>query len=281
MLRRDPLIQFLLIGGALFAALSWLDRAEPDRASERIVIPARQVAELARSAELLQGRALTPDELAALVAAAVREEVYYRRALALELDVDDDEVRRRLIEKMQYLTENIADPEPQETDLERFFNDNRERFRIPDLVTFDQIFFSPRMRGDTVASDADAALAALRRGEDPTAFGDSTPLAGRFEAAEPERVRILFGESLTEAAFSEPEGIWLGPFQSDFGLHLVRVTERAAARDPEFGEVETGVREAYAADRQEQANAEAFAEMRAHYDIAVQWTEDSEPLSWP
>lgn len=281
MLRLDPLIQFLFIGGLLFAGLTWLDRSEPGLSSDRIVIGADQVNELARSAELLQGRAPTRSELEQLVAAAIREEVYYRSALALELDVDDDEVRRRLVEKMQYLSENLVDPEPPEADLEAYFAANAERFRIPELVTFEQVFFSPRSRGETVRRDAMAALASLRDDANPSEFGDSTPLDGRFEAADADRVRILFGDSLTDAVFSEPLDIWLGPFESDFGLHLVRITERSPARDPGYAEVEPRVREAYALDRRREANAEAFAEMRANFDIAVQWSGDSEPEAWP
>jgi peptidyl-prolyl cis-trans isomerase C len=281
MLHRDPLIHFLVIGAVLFAALTWLGSGTSDDSEERIVIPADEVAALARSAELLQGRPPTDVELADLVEAAVREEVYYRRALALGLDVDDDEVRRRLIEKMQYLTEDTADPEPPEADLEAFFEANRESFRIPQLVTFDQVFFSPRMRGDAVVADAEAALASLQNGASQEDVGDSTPLDSRFVAADPDRVRVLFGDALTETVFSEPDGVWLGPFESDFGWHLVRVVERSPARDPDFAEVEAAVRDAYAADRLERANEAAFAEMRSHFDIAVQWDAEGEPEAWP
>jgi hypothetical protein len=279
MLRKDPLVHFLIIGGLLFAGLSWLGGApEP---LERIVISAESIAELRRTAELLQGRELTDAELERLIEDTVREEVYYRRALALELDVDDDEVRRRLVEKMQYLTENTADPEPPEADLVAFFESNAERFQIPPMVTFDQVFFSPRMRGDTVLQDANEALVGLRDGAEPADFGDSTPLDSRFENADPDRVRILFDDSLTDAVFAEATGVWIGPYQSDFGWHLVRVIERSSARDPEFGEVEAQVRDAYAAARLEEANQAAYAEMRAWFDIAVQWEPGQPPEAWP
>jgi len=280
MLHKDPLVHFLVIGAALFAALTWLGRSET-ASPERIVVTAEDVAELARSAELLAGRPPTDEELQSLVADAVRDEVYYRQALALGLDVDDDEVRRRLIEKMQYATENTADPEPPDADYVAFFEANAERFRIPSLVTFDQVFFSPRMRGESVLADAGEALEALRGGAEPESFGDSTPLASRFEGADPDRVRILFGDALTETVFAEPVNLWLGPFESDFGWHLVRIIERSDARDPEFAEVEARVREVYAAERLEAANEAAFERMRADFDIAVEWEAGEEPEPWP
>jgi peptidyl-prolyl cis-trans isomerase C len=279
MWRKDPLVHFLVIGGLLFAGLSWFGRAPAPL--ERIVISADEVAEIARSAELLQGRPPTEAELARLVEDAVRREVYYRRALALELDAGDDEVKRRLIEKMQYLTENTADPDPPDSDLLAYFEANTERFRIPPLVTFDQLFFSPRMRGEAVVDEANAALRQLQGGASPEDFGDSTPLDSRFEQADPNRIRILFGDGLTEAVFDEALGDWIGPFESDFGWHLVRIIERSAARDPDFAEVEAQVRDDYSARLLAQSNQAAFDEMRTHFDIAVQWDASQAPEAWP
>jgi hypothetical protein len=278
MLRRDPLIHFLVLGGLLFAVLSWLDR-EPK--PDEILISADQVAELARTASLLAGRAPSRDELEDIVGDAIRDEVYYRQALALGLDVDDDEVRRRLIEKMKYLTENTADPEPPAADLVAYFETHRETFRIPELVSFEQLYFSPSERGDSVRADAEAALASLSLGEDVEGFGDSTPLNRVFDSADRDRVRVLFGDALTAAVFSEPLDVWLGPYESDFGWHIVRILERTPARDPEFAEVEAEVRDAFAADRLQRANEAAYAEIRANYDIAVQWEPDSAPEAWP
>jgi len=278
MLRHDPLLHFLLIGGILFALLSWFDAApEPGE----IVISADRVAELARTAELLQGRAPTRTELERLVRDAVREEVYYREALALGLDVDDEIVRQRLIEKMRELSENVVDPVPADADVEAWFEANRERFRIPPLVSFDHLFFSPGQRGDAVVADAEAALDALAAGAAMDDFGDRTPLSQRFEAADADRVRTLFDAALTDAVFAAEPGVWIGPFESGFGWHIVRLTERSAARSPEYAEIEARVRDAYAAEQLAAANAAAFDAMRANFDIAVQWQPDSEPEAWP
>lgn len=278
MLRRDPLLHFLVIGGILFAVLSSFD-AGP--APDEILISADRVAELSRTAALLQGRPPTPAELDRLVADAIREEVYYREAMALGLDVNDTVVRQRLIEKMRELSENVVDPLPPETDLEAWFDSHRERFRIPELVSFDHLFFSPQQRGDAVLADAEVALNALRQGAAPGDFGDSTPLSGRFEAADAARVRTLFDDPLTDAVFAAEPGVWIGPFESGFGWHVVRVSERTPARDPGFVEVESRVREVYAAEQLAAANAAAFETMRADFAIAVQWEPGSEPEDWP
>ena len=278
MLRKDPLVHFLVIGALMFAALSLL---APRERPESILITADTVERLRASAALLQGRPPTDEELAALVADAVRDEVYYREALAQDLDADDSVVRQRLIEKMRELNENVVDPVPPDTDLEAWFGENAASFRIPELVTFDHLFFSPRERGESVRGDAEAALAALAAGADIAALGDSTPLGARFEAADADRVRVLFGDELTAAVFAAERDRWIGPYESDFGWHLVRVVDRSAARDPAFAEVEDAVREAYAAERLQAANAQALAQMLERFDVRVEWQAGSAPESWP
>ena len=273
MLLKDPLVHFLLIGAALFALLRWQSDGGRENPQE-IVITAEQLTQLRQATAVLQGREPTRAELEQLVEPAIREEVYYREALALGLDVDDDEVRRRLVEKMQYLTEDLVDPEPaSEEELRAFFDAAPERFLIPELVTFDQVFFSPSTRGDALAGDVEEALAALRDGAEPADVGDRTPLQERFEDAPRERVAVLFGEDMTNAVFTLPPGDWSGPYQSDFGAHLVRVISRSVARQPTFDQVREQAREAFAADRRRTANERAYAEMRARYDVVVDWPE--------
>jgi PPIC-type PPIASE domain len=270
---KDPLVHFLLVGAALFALLRWQSDGDSEDPQE-IVITAEQVAELRQATAVLQGREPTRAELEDLIEPAIREEIFYREALALELDVDDDEVRRRLVEKMQYLTQDLADPEPaSEEELRAFFEAAPERFLIPELVTFDQVFFSPSTRGDALTGDVEAALVALRDGAEAADVGDRTPLQERFEDAPRERVAVLFGEDMTNAVFTLPPGDWSGPYQSDFGAHLLRVISRSEARQPTFDEVREQAAEGFAADRRQTANDRAYAEMRARYDVVVDWPE--------
>jgi hypothetical protein len=198
-LLKDPLVHFLLIGVALFAISAW--RGEAVRGGrERITITAEQVAKVRETASLTQGRPPTDAELADLIESTVREEVLYREAVALRLDKDDDEVRRRLVEKMSYLTQDLADPAPSsEQELRAFYAASPELFTIPALVSFDQVFFSPNERGAALEADAAAGLVALRAGKSPMEVGDHTPLrlvlsaAGRLDRAVSIRFRVAPG----------------------------------------------------------------------------------------
>jgi hypothetical protein len=266
---KDPLVHFLVIGAALFALSAW--RGETIRTGrERIVIGADQVAQARDAGALLKGRPLTDDEVAALVEPAIRDEVLYREALALGLDKNDDEVRRRLVEKMSYLTQDLADPAPSsEQELRKFYDASPARFEIPELVTFDQVYFNPNERGDARAA-ADAGLARLRAGGAPAEVGDHTPLRGTYENAPREQVTVLFGDALAAALFTMPPGDWTGPYQSDFGLHLVRLRGRTERRLPPFEEIREQVANELAAERRRERNEAEYRRMRDRYEIVVE-----------
>jgi hypothetical protein len=269
-LLKDPLVHFLVIGACLFAVSAW--RGESLRAGrEEIVITGEQVEAARAAATALQGREPTPEELAALIEPTVREEVMYREALALGLDENDDEVRRRLVEKMSYLTQDLADPEPSSAaELRVFYDASPQLFTIPTLVSFDQVFFSPSARGGALEGDAAAGLAALRAGTPPVEVGDRTPLRESYDDAPREQVAVLFGDALAEALFALPPGDWTGPYRSDFGLHVVRLRSRTEERLPPYDEIATRVAEEFATMRRREANEAAYREMRSNYDVVIE-----------
>jgi hypothetical protein len=176
-----------------------------------------------------------------------------------------------LIEKMSYLTQDLADPAPtSEADLRTFYEAFPDRFAVPELVSFDQVFFSPSTRGPALASDAEAGLAALRAGRPAIEVGDRTPLRDAYDGAPHQQVSVLFGAALADALFTLPPGDWSGPFESDFGLHLVRLRSRSERRLPSFDEIRDAVAAEFAAERRREANEAAYRRMRDQYDIVIE-----------
>lgn len=272
---KDPLIHFLAIGAALFALSAWFGQSVT-AGRERIFIDAAQVAKIRDAAALVNGRAPTRAELADLVEPTIREEVLYREALALHLEANDDEVRRRLVDKMQYLTQDLADPEPaSEAELHAFYDEHPERFTVPDLASFDQVFLDPKKRGDALGDDAAAAIEALTGGKPLDQVGDRTPLRTSYEDAPRDQIEVLFGRTLAAALQTIPLGTWQGPYQSDFGWHVVRVRKREPSRLPPYDEIRDRVLEEYGNEQRRVRNTAEYARMRSHYDVVVEWPEEA------
>ncbi len=108
-LLREPLIHFLLIGAALFAAYRYLQPARSAAPSSKEI--RLSLDELAQMALLFQSqwrRDPTAEEFGRLVEQKVQFEVLYREALAMGLDKNDEIVKRRMAQKMQFLAEDVA-----------------------------------------------------------------------------------------------------------------------------------------------------------------------------
>ena len=101
-LSREPLVHFLLIGAVLFTVFE-LRREEASAAPSQILVDAGQVEQLAARFKRSRLRPPTAIELAALIEGHVREEVYYRQALAMGLDQDDPVLRQRMRQKLEFL----------------------------------------------------------------------------------------------------------------------------------------------------------------------------------
>jgi peptidyl-prolyl cis-trans isomerase C len=111
---------------------------------------------------LAQGRALpTRDEMTALVQERVSEEILAREAASLGLDKNDEIIKRRLAQKMDFLAEDIAALQnPGDDELRAWFAQNSNRFALPPRVSFHHLYFSAD-RGRTTRDTAAAALAKI------------------------------------------------------------------------------------------------------------------------
>ena len=100
-LLREPLIHMLAIGAVLFVALDLTGRSGTAE-RPRIVVTKGQVAAAAAEFTRAWQRPPTAEELDGLVDERVRDEVFYREALALGLEKDDPIIRRRLRQKLEF-----------------------------------------------------------------------------------------------------------------------------------------------------------------------------------
>ena len=157
---REPLVQFLLVGIALFGGWRLVTPAEARRDdANRIVITEDDLKQM-RVAWMAQGMPPpTLQQLQGLIEERVHEEVLYREALALGMDKDDVIVRRQLARKMEFVAEDLSrldEPTPQQ--LNAWFDQHASQFALPARVTFRHVYFSPDRRGASARADADPAL---------------------------------------------------------------------------------------------------------------------------
>lgn len=137
-------------------------------------------------------------ELEGLIQDYVREEVLYREALALGLDRDDTIVRRRLRQKLEFVTEDVAaEADPTDQDLRTYLKAHPETFRLERRFTFSQVYLNPDRHGENLARDAVQLLAQLTQASgraDVTEVGDPLLIDHKFDAVPGSEVAKQFGE---------------------------------------------------------------------------------------
>lgn len=210
-LMKEPIIWFLLIGAVLFGTERYLATE-----SELIVVD-DLVRDRLSSLWLAQmGNPVTQDQLSLLVDGWIKEEVLFREAIRLNLDRDDTIVRRRLVQKLEYLAEGIADEPPSLQVLESFYSKNIAQYSKPRRYSFSQIYFSKE-------TQAAALTSALSGQVDWKRLGENSMLNDYYPARSKREIGNILGKEFAENVESFVLDQWAGPFKSSFGYHLVRL----------------------------------------------------------
>jgi hypothetical protein len=268
---REPLLHFGVLGAAIFGVHAWMAPAPQTDVRPVIEVPAGQVERLADVWRRQWQRQPTEAELRTVVEHRVREEVLYRQALALGLEKDDSMIRQRLAQKVQFLSEDIAEvADPDDATLRRFFEERAAAYVEPSALTFSHVYLSRERRGPALDVDAKRSLAVLGREPDAASgLGDPFVLPLDFRRTSAVDVASQLGQDFAAALRDLPIGSWQGPIASPYGLHLVLVRERTEGRRPALAEVRAAVLHDYHRAKRDEANRGLLEDLRARYRIVV------------
>jgi PPIC-type PPIASE domain len=275
-LRGEPILHFLLIGIALFGAYRWM--APGDSAGHRIVITQGVVDDLVTQHVAARGREPSSSELNHLIESYVRDEILYREGARLGLDRDDIVVKRRVRQKIELIAEEDASTRaPSDADLAAYVVENQARFVQPAILTFEQVFLGESTTGPRVVHAVAVTREALRNGTDPEELGEPTLLPHRITRTPADLVAREFGASFAAALETVPVGEWAGPIDSSFGAHYIRVSDRTPAVAPELAAVRNQVVREWENERRQRARTEAYAKMRAGYEVSIETKPQTRP----
>jgi peptidyl-prolyl cis-trans isomerase C len=268
---KEPLLHFLVLGAVIFTVNAWRESGRlAANAAPRIEVTAAVIERLRAGFERQFGKVPDEEELRGLVTAHIREEVLCREALALGLDRDDTIVRRRLAQKMEFLTDDLASAaEPDDAAVREFFEKNATRYAKPAQVSFRQVYFSAEKRGAKGEAAACEALVALDRGASDETMGDAFLHGFTFAERETQEITALFGGDFAARIGTLREGEWSGPIASSYGLHLVRIEARGKEQPASFDAVRATVVRDFNDERRRAANREIFERLRERYQVDV------------
>jgi hypothetical protein len=267
---KEPLLHFLVIGVVIFAVFSIANKEEVADSGNKIVVSSAEIKRLSDSWSKRRNRPPSEFELQGLIDSYIKEEIYYREALSLGLDQNDTIIRRRLMQKMEFLSNDLAElDQPNETELNKYFVDNENKYKIPARISFTHIYFSLDKRGARALEDSKLVLTELDAPRAPE-LGDRFMMEYDFVRDTPSEVTRLFGSGFAEQLFALETNTWQGPIASGYGYHLVRINEKIDARVPELASVIEKVRTDFMFEQRQKTNKEIYDKFKERYEIVIE-----------
>lgn len=279
---REPLVHFVLIGAVVFGLYALVgERLE--KPQDRIVLTEGRVQQLAQVFAKTWQRPPSSEELHGLVDAYVKEEVYYREALKLGLDRDDTLIRRRMQQKMEFVTEPSDELlRADDAALQAYLHSHKAEFRVEPRFAFEQVFLNPEKTGAAASVRAEQMLTVLKASERdgvPPDVGDPTLLPAEMPLSPLSGIARNFGEPFAAKLTDLPEKEWAGPIKSPYGLHLVRVTERIDSYDPQLTKVRGAVAQKWRTEKRDEFQKQSYDQFLAEYEVVLPAAKTAPPES--
>lgn len=264
---KEPLFHFILIGAAFFLLYSWV--GETDNGKSQIRIDESDLEEIVSKFEMQWKRMPNEEELISIVEKRIEQEVFYQEALKMNLDHNDEIIKRRLSQKMQFLSNDISGlVEPTDDQLQEYYRDHEDKYLSEAYYTLYQVYFSPDSR-DNWRADAETAVQLMNRVsiEEALKMGDPISLPQTFNETSAFHISRQMGDAfLTEISQLET-GKWIGPVNSGYGVHVVFISAKQNAEPAPFESVREKVSDDYSFEKQAEVKSAIFREFEKKYQI--------------
>ena len=267
---KEPLVHFLLIGLGIFLVYGWVSAEESY--DNKIIIDDSHLAHLVSIFELQWNRPPTEEELQNILEKYLQQEIFYREALKMNLDHNDEVVKRRLAQKMEFLSDDLSalvDP-PTDEKLQTYYQQNKDKYQVPYQYSFKQVVFTKDRHKDPQA----AALEALDQygsGQVDAMHdhGDRLSIRYQFDNFYEPQVEKELGGNLAVLLRDLPLYQWSGPVESGYGVHLIYLTEKQAPRFPEFQDIKDELARDYSYQAEQENQQAIYQGLKKNYEIEI------------
>lgn len=287
-LHKEPLLHFLILAVGLFVLHSAVSHEDDAVDSRRIVVDQENLLTFIQyrtkvfepKAAEVRLDSLSDEALKRVVDDYVREEALHREALALGLERDDYVIKRRLIQKMDFVTQGFGDAliNPSAEEIQQYYEKHKQEYYVQPTITFTHIFFDAARHGqDKAIQLAKNKLKQLTAQQ--VTFVEAAKHGERFlygmnyvERSE-QYVRSHFGGSMTDALLqlSSNETQWHGPYQSQWGAHLVMVSGKQDGRYPDLVEMRKRVEKELRREQIREMANQMAQQIIDTYDVQVEY----------
>jgi len=267
---KEPLLHFLLIGASLFFVFGLAQDGMPGRTDDQVIVSAGRIEQLNNIFTKTWQRPPSPAELKGMIDDFVLEEIYYRQAVEMGIDRDDTVIRRRLRQKFEFLTDDMAAASvPTDEQLAAYLAANADAFAKDTTYTFEQVYINPERAGVDLQRQVAKELAALKAGNEVVGTGGMLP--SYFDNTPARAVDNVFGRGFAESLDALPLNDWQGPVESGLGLHLVKIAERVEGYLPDLADIRPIVEREWVNENRLETRRLINDQLLSNYDVVIEW----------
>jgi PPIC-type PPIASE domain len=264
---REPLFHFILIGGLFFVIYSTVNDTY-GKSTDTIVITPERIRQIETEFKGVWNREPSDEEIDNLIKGEVRSEVYYRDALALRLDENDAVVRRRLRQKMEFLTDTgVYLQQPSESELATYFIANEQNYRIEPRLAFEQLYLGKSPSKDLIVQTL--ASLSMDQAINPVTIGQSSLLPAQLKLSQPGAIDSVFGKGFYHQIAELTPGEWAGPVTSVYGTHVVRTLDGQPGRVPALEEIRDSVVNEWKTSKALENREQDYIKRRNRYTVEI------------
>lgn len=270
---KEPFLHFIVFGVLLFVLYGFVNQESNNR--DEIIIDTNDIDSYTAKWEMQWKRPPTQEELSNLILQNIKQEVFYQEALKMNLDHNDEIIKRRLSQKMEFLSNDLATlAEPNDDELKAYYNRHSAKYMTPYSYTLYQIVFTSdnhRNPDDVIKSILDESENSSF--DDMKSKGDNLPFPFHYSNVSSFELNSQLGNVFTDNLETIELYKWVGPVNSGFGKHLVYITEKQEPYLPDLTDVRDAVLRDYQYDKQKEVKEAIFNSLKNNYTIKFNFEE--------
>jgi parvulin-like peptidyl-prolyl isomerase len=283
---KQPLVHFLLVGLGFFVLFQLLGDQNSGADTKTIIVDKEalmtqlQYRSKAFNTSVFETKlaSMPETELKNMINDYIKEEVLYREAKAMGMDRNDYIIKKRMIQKVEFIAQGVSEATTELTDedIQQYFEDNKSDYYIQPYASFAHIYYDLEKRGKEEAlAAAQKELNHINTSKLPfhkaSSRGDRFLYHTNYVEREPDYVASHFGKSMAKQIFEAvpSKEKWIGPFESPYGYHLVMLIQKEESRTPQLAEIKDRVTEDANRWLIRQNNEKSIQEIIDGYDIKL------------
>jgi hypothetical protein len=272
---KEPLVHFVLIGALIFLYYSWKKQGINSNDSYDITLDEGDINRLNETYQQSWNEKPDSNILKTLIEEEIKSEIFYREAQRLNLDHNDEIIRRRLYQKFEFLVKDMIDAvAPTEEDLQEFYNFNKSKLYIkPKSISFYHINYSDKANQKSFERAFVELNIILKKNlnfDEKNLRGDNSHLP-KFQMNKSfSDLTATFGNEFASTVIDWGKLGWINkPIPSEFGHHLVYVSDILAQSTFDFESVKDNVIQDWKEQERMKYNESIFTNLKSRYRIKV------------